>query len=179
MFVMTLLALTLAADPACTPQRPVASLATRASKYDSTMAKVGAATVKVCYSRPLMKGRTIFGSEMVPYGKLWRTGANEPTIIHTTAPIMVAGVRLEAGSYSFYTVPQQRAPWEIVLNRSISQWGIEGGYEAVKGQEVGRGKAPSMSMPTPVEMFTITAAPTSLTLSWEKTMVMVPVTAAK
>ncbi len=179
MMMTTLLALTLAADPACVPQRPAASVATRASKYDSTMARVGAATVKVCYSRPLMKGRTIFGSAMVPFGKLWRTGANEPTIIHTTAPIMVAGVRLEAGSYSFYTVPRQGAPWDIVLNRSISQWGIEGGYDAVKAQEVGRGKAPSMSMPTPVEMFTITAAPTSLTLSWEKTMVMVPLSAPK
>ncbi|MBK6495187.1 MAG: DUF2911 domain-containing protein [Gemmatimonadetes bacterium] len=134
--------------------------------------------MKVCYGRPLVKGRTIFGSELVPYGKLWRTGANEPTIIHTTGPITVAGVRLEAGSYSLYTVPMAGASWDVVINRSISQWGIESAYEGVKAQEVGRGKAPTMPMPL-VEALTISAAPTSLNLSWEKVMVMIPMAAAK
>ena len=179
MLMLSLLALTLAADPVCTPQRPAASVATRASKYDSTSTKVGTAVVKVCYGRPLVKGRTIFGSELVPYGKLWRTGANEPTIIHTTGPITVAGVRLEAGSYSLYTVPMAGSLWDVVLNRSVSQWGIESAYDGVKAQEVGRGKAPTMPMSPPVEAFTISAAPTSLNLSWEKVMVMIPMAAAK
>ncbi len=179
MLLMTLLSLTLAADPTCTPQRPMASVLTRASKYDSTSTTVGAAQVTICYGRPLMNGRTIFGSSMVPYGKLWRTGANEPTIIHTTAPIMVAGIRLAAGSYSLYTIPKAGDAWEIIINRSITQWGHEGSYEAVSAQELGRGKAPSTSLADPVEMFTIVASPSAFTLSWERTKVVIPVGSAK
>jgi hypothetical protein len=70
------------------------------------------------------------------------------------------------------------ASWDVVINRSISQWGIESAYEGVKAQEVGRGKAPTMPMPL-VEALTISAAPTSLNLSWEKVMVMIPMAAAK
>lgn len=175
MLLMTLLSLSLAADPTCTPQRPMASVATRASKYDSTATTVGTAQVKICYGRPMMNGRTVFGSGLVPYGKLWRTGANEPTIIHTTAPIMVAGMRLEAGSYSLYTVPKDGDAWEIIINRSITQWGHEGSYEPVKAQELGRGKAPSSSLSDSVEAFTIVASPTAFTLSWERTKVAIPV----
>ena len=69
--------------------------------------------------------------------------------------------------------------WDVVLNRSVSQWGIESAYDGVKAQEVGRGKAPTMPMSPPVEAFTISAAPTSLNLSWEKVMVMIPMAAAK
>ncbi len=180
---LTLLTLLLAApgaDPVCTPQRPAETVATRVSKYDSVTTKVGTATVKVCYSRPLVNKRAIFGSELVPWGKLWRTGANEPTIIHTTGPIVLAGVPLAAGSYSFYTVPKEKSPWEVVLNRSITQWGIESAYDAVKAQEISpRGSATTSAMPQPVEAFTISFMTGMMHLAWDKTMVNLSLTAGK
>ncbi len=180
---LTLLTLLLAAPgaiPTCTPQRPAETVATRVSKYDSVSTTVGTATVKVCYSRPLVNKRTIFGSELVPWNKLWRTGANEPTIIHTTGPIVLGGVPLATGSYSFYTVPKEKAPWEIVLNRSITQWGIESAYDAVKAKEVSpRGSATTMVLTQPNEVFTIFFAAGEMNLVWEKTIVTIPLTPGK
>jgi len=90
-------------------------LATRQSPLDSLSFTVGKAEVKVCYGRPSLRGRKMIGGEAVPYGKLWRTGSNEPTMIHTTGPITVAGVALAPGSYSLYTIPGPKE-FEVILN---------------------------------------------------------------
>lgn len=171
--LLTLLTL-LAADPACAPTRPAAALKTAPSPYDSTMATVGAAKVKICYSRPSLKGRTAIGGTLAPFGKVWRTGANEPTIIHTTAPITVGGVTLAAGSYSIYSIPGA-ASWTVMLNKGTTQWGTQ--YDAA--QDVGRATAAPKALAAPVEQFTIALSASALTLSWEKTSVTLPVAAAK
>jgi hypothetical protein len=156
----------------------------RGSPLDSLSFKVGSSDVKVCYGRPSAKGRTMIGGEAVPFGKLWRTGANEPTMIHTTGPLVIAGVAVPAGSYSLYTVPGAKS-WQVIVNKSITQWGHEGRYTPeVKAQEVGTGTVNSEATTAPVEQFTITSAPgaggaTNLVLSWEKTKVSIPVTAGK
>lgn len=171
-------------EPACITTASKVSLAKRASPLDSTSFKVGAATVKICYGRPSARGRTMIGGYNVPFGKLWRTGANEPTMIHLTgAPIVLAGVRLEPGTYSLYTIPGE-AEWVIVVNRSIEQWGDEGSYEPVKGMEVGRGKVKSQTLNEHIEQFTIRTEPgkgygASLILEWEKMRIAVPVETAK
>ena len=150
-------------------------LATRKSPLDSVSFNVGSTSVKVCYGRPSLRGRHMVGGEAVPFGKLWRTGANEPTMIHTTGPLKIAGVSVPAGSYSLYTVPGA-SEWEVIVNRSITQWGEEHNYtDAVKAQEVGRGKVKSESLKDPVEMFTITSESGALVLSWETTRVKIPV----
>lgn len=164
----------------CVPQRPD-NLAARTSPYDSVMVMVGNRHSMLCYGRPSARGRAIFG-ELVPFGKLWRTGANEPTIIHLPFAASIAGVSVAPGSYSIYTVPGQ-SEWEVVINRSISQWGHEGSYtDALKAQEVGRGKVKSEAVAAPVEVFTIRAESagantTNLLLEWEKTRVRIPVVA--
>ena len=179
MLMLSLLALTLAADPVCTPQRPAASVATRASKYDSTSTKVGTAVVKVCYSRPLVKGRTIFGSELVPYGKLWRTGANEPTTLHLDRVVRAGDLVLRAGSYSIYTVPGERE-WTIILNRATRQWGIESDYTPdVAAQEVGRFLVRARPLHTQVERLTFRSEPSAtaavdLVLEWQGTEIRLP-----
>lgn len=156
----------------------------RGSPLDSLSFKVGSADVKVCYGRPSAKGRTMIGGEAVPFGKLWRTGANEPTMIHTTGPLVIAGVAVPAGSYSLYTVPGQKT-WSVIVNKSITQWGHEGRYTPeVKAQEVGTGTVPSEALTSPVEQFTITSQPgtrgsTELVLTWEKTKVVIPVAVGK
>lgn len=153
----------------------------RASAYDSTTVRVDGAEVKVCYGRPSARGRTMIGGDAVPYGRLWRTGANEPTILHTPAPVEVAGIPLEPGSYSLYTIPGE-TEWTVILNRSTSQWGVEGQYnEEVQAQEVARATVPSERTTDHVETFTIRSEPArngaDLLLEWEHARVRIPVIA--
>lgn len=181
--VAALVALPLPDDPGCITSASAASLAKRASPLDSVSFNVGGSQVKICYGRPSARGRTMIGGSNVPLGKLWRTGANEPTMIHLTGPVMLAGVKLTPGTYSIYTVPGE-TEWEIILNRSTEQWGDEGSYNAaVKKQEVGRGKGKVMKADQHVEQFTIRPESkggwTVLVLEWEKTRVAVPLEAAK
>lgn len=156
----------------------------RASPLDSISFTVGTAQVKLCYGRPSAKGRTMIGGASIPFGKLWRTGANEPTMIHTTGPIVVGGVAVPAGSYSLYTIPDP-ATWHVILNRSISQWGHESSYtDEVKQQEVGHGSATSSALAEPVEMLTFrtesgSGGAVNLLLEWEKTRVTIPITAGQ
>jgi hypothetical protein len=175
--LLTLTTATPVMDPGCTPQRPADQVATRVSKYDSLSTTVGAAKITICYSRPLVNGRTIFGSELVPWDKLWRTGANEPTIIHTTGMIQVAGIMLDAGSYSLYTVPHANGEWDLVINRSITQWGHESTYPSVESQELARAKVRATALPQSVEALTMTFSNGNLLIDWEKTRVAIPVTA--
>jgi hypothetical protein len=169
-----------AQELACTPQRPTAN---RSSIYDSTTIVIGGKRALLCYGRPAARGRTMIGGAAVPYGKLWRTGANEPTTLHIPFPATVAGVKVDPGSYSIYTIPGEKA-WQVIVNRSTSQWGHEGRYTPeVKAQEVGHGTVPSSRLKDPVEVFTITSKPTAagadLVLEWEHTRVAIPVRAAK
>ncbi len=169
------------ADTAC-PHRNV-PLEGRKSPLDSLTFSVAGKQVKVCYGRPSSRGRVMLGGENVPYGKVWRTGANEPTIIFTSTPLKVAGLSVAPGAYSLYTVPGARE-WEIIVNRSTSQWGEESNYtDKVKAQEVGRAKVKTETVSKPVETFTISAEPspgkaTALVLEWEKTRVKIPVAGA-
>jgi Protein of unknown function (DUF2911) len=167
---------------AACPSRNV-PLEGRKSPLDSLTFKVGNQPLKVCYGRPSSRGRVMLGGKDIPYGKLWRTGANEPTIFFTPIPLKVAGIAVPPGTYSLYTVPG-RTEWEVIVNRSISQWGEEGNYTAqVKAQELSRAKVKSESVTSPIETFTIRAEPdgsnANLVLEWEKTRVKIPVQAAK
>jgi DUF2911 family protein len=168
-------------DTAC-PHRNV-PLEGRKSPLDSLTFTVARQPVKLCYGRPSSRGRVMLGGERVPYGKLWRTGANEPTVFYAPIPLTVAGLRVDPGVYSLYTVPGAKE-WEVIVNRSVSQWGHENEYtDQVKSQEVGRAKVKTETNSTPVETFTIRAEPagdgTTLALEWEKTRVKIPVKAAK
>ena len=83
-------------------------------KYESTY-------IKVTYSRPHKKGRTIFG-DLVPYGKVWRTGANEATEITLTKDVGINGKRLKAGTYTIFTIPEKDS-WKVMFNSDLGQWG--------------------------------------------------------
>src|SRR5271170_7709474 len=85
-------------------------------------------TITVEYSSPRMKGRKIFG-DLVPYGDVWRTGANEATTFVTTANVTVGGKSVPAGSYTIFTVPKQ-SNWTLIVNKKTGEWGIPYKYEA-------------------------------------------------
>ena len=89
---------------------------------------------QLCYGAPSANGREIMGG-LVPFGEPWRAGANEPTIIHLTAPASIGGVALEPGTYSLYAVPGE-SEWTVFINETWERWGIP--IDAgVRSQEVG------------------------------------------
>jgi hypothetical protein len=153
----------------------------RASPYDSTAVAVNGQQLLVCYGRPAARDRQIFGG-LVPYGRLWRTGANEPTILHLPFAAEIAGLRVEPGSYSLYSVPDQDS-WTLIINRSTAQWGHESSYTAeIEAQEVGRATVPVERLDQHVESFTIRGEPTGdgadLLMEWERTRARIPVRVA-
>jgi hypothetical protein len=169
-----------AADTACQVLAPKdVPVEGRKSPLDSLTFRVAEQPVKLCYGRPSSRGRTMLGGAAVPYGKLWRTGANEPTIFFTPVALRVGGIEVPAGAYSLYTVPQA-GEWEIIVNRSIKQWGEESNYTpAVQAQEVGRAKVKAEIVKQPIETFTVrtegAGSGATLVLEWEKTRVRIPV----
>lgn len=134
---------------------------------------------KLCYGRPSLRDRPMIGSGAVPFGRLWRTGANEPTTLHLDVPARLGNVDLSAGSYSIYTVPDPAA-WEVVVNRSIRQWGLESEYtDEIRAQEVGRFSVPVEVLELPVETLTIRPVPAAtgdvdLMLEWQTTRLRLP-----
>jgi hypothetical protein len=91
------------------------------SPRDSATAKIGKATISINYGSPSVKGRKIWG-DLVPYDKVWRTGANEATTFKTDQNIQVEGKTLPAGKYSFFAIPGEKS-WTIIFNKIANQWG--------------------------------------------------------
>ena len=136
----------------------------------------GMGTVEIIYSRPNAKGRKVYG-DLVPYNKLWRTGANAATKITFTDAVEAGGKKIDTGTYVLYTIPGFDM-WEIILNKGVSNWGIDGYKE---GQDVIRFKVVPQKMRPNYETFTMEFAnikPEScdLQIMWEKTVVTIPVT---
>jgi len=90
--------------------------------------KIGAATVKISYSSPAVKGRPVLNG-LIPYGKAWRAGANEATILETDKDVKVEGKPLPAGKYSLFVIAGEKE-WNIILNSETGQWGIKRSGEA-------------------------------------------------
>jgi len=143
------------------------------SPADTVRASVAGAAVAVRYSRPSMRGRVIFGN-VVPWNKVWRTGANEATVLETSAELSVAGTKVPAGKYSLWTIPGP-AGWKLVINRNTGQWGTD--YDAQ--YDLARLDMKVEPLRQPVEQFTIAIEPIGkggvLKLEWEKTRASVPV----
>lgn len=158
----------------------------RPSPMGSVSFTLGRAKVKICYGRPASRGRRMLGGSRVPFGKLWRTGANEPTTIISTGALDIAGIPVPVGRSSLYTVPGPET-WEIILNRSTSQWGIESEYtDSVRAQELGRAILRSEHVAPPLERLTFFVEPEAngksdameLVLRWEGIQVRIPVAPA-
>jgi len=166
------------------PHREGSDPSARPSPLDSVMFTVAGRDVKVCYGRPSARGRTMIGGDLVPYGEVWRTGANETTKLMSSTALRVGGIDVPAGMYALYTVPGE-SEWQIIVNRAHEQWGAERTYtEEVKAQELGRTAVKAEHVEDHIETFTIRAEPqangtASLVLEWEHTRVRVPITARK
>ena len=143
------------------------------SPRDSVVAHGVGAAVSVAYGRPSMRGRQVMGG-IVPYGQVWRTGANEATRFVTDRDLWFGDVRIPAGTYSLWTVPGPER-WEIVFNRQSGQWGTQ--HDPADDFA----RVPATARPAqgpPVEQFTIRIVPLceggALELSWDRVVVEAP-----
>src|SRR5690606_33911144 len=93
----------------------------RVSPLDSVKLSKESLEVEIIYSRPFLKGRE-FGKDIVPFGKLWRTGANEATIFYANSDVLIEGNQLSAGKYSLYTIPGEKET-VVIFNKDWNQWG--------------------------------------------------------
>ncbi len=137
----------------------------------------GIGSVELTYSRPSIKGRSIYG-DLVPYNKLWRTGANAATRLYFSEPIEIGSKKLDSGTYVLYSIPGIDS-WEVILNKGLENWGIDG-YKQT--QDVVRFKIEPMRMKKKLETFTmdfsdITPETCSLNIKWEKTSISIPLVA--
>ncbi len=131
--------------------------------------------ITVDYSRPSLKGRKAVGGQLVPYGQVWRTGANEATALTTEADLNVGGVNVPAGKYTLYTLPSE-GTWKLIMSKQTGQWGTI--YN--EDQDLARVDMQKTALEQPVEQFTISFEKTgddsaNLVLQWENTQVSVPV----
>jgi hypothetical protein len=165
-------------DMSCLHRGTTAEAAERPSPLDSVMFALDGNDIKICYSRPSARGRTMIGGDAVPFGEMWRTGANEVTLLRTSVAVTLAGIEVPAGTYSIYTVPGE-SEWEVVVNGSYSQWGHTRTYtDEVRAQEIGRGRVPSEQTEDHVETFTIRAesgTDSQVVFEWERTRVRIPI----
>ena len=132
--------------------------------------------VTIDYSRPFLKGRKL-GTDLAPYGKVWRTGANEATTFTTAIALDIGGAKVPAGTYTLYTLPSE-GTWKLIINKQTGQWGTEYHQE----QDLARVDMKKQEIVVPVEQFTISLDQDSndsadLVLEWEKTRVFVTIRA--
>jgi hypothetical protein len=157
------------------PAQPAAARPAPASPRDTARATVGGAQVMVDYGRPYKKGRTIFGANgLVPYGQVWRTGANAATTLVTSADLTIGGTRVPQGTYTLYTIPAADG-WQLVVNRQTGQWGTD--YD--QGRDLARIPMRVSTVASPVEQFTIAVEPAALVMRWDTVQASVPIAAAR
>lgn len=147
-----------------------------ASTTTSVKQDFALSAIDLSYSRPAVKGRTIFG-DLVPYGKVWRTGANNATTITFGEDVKIGGTTVKAGKYGFLTIPEQNQ-WTLILTK---QTDVTGPAAYKQDQDVVRFTAQSNTLPFSVENFTmmfgnITSSTCELWVMWDKTMVSMPIT---
>lgn len=145
----------------------------RVSPLAAVRIELPGGAAKVCYGQPSLRGREMLGG-VLPNGQLWRLGANEPTTLHVNRLVRLGDLVLAPGSYSLYAVPGGRE-WEIRINRSIRQWGLESEYtDAVQELEVGRLRVPASRLDAKVETMTFRFEPSAigavdLVFEWQNT----------
>ena len=143
------------------------------SPRDTLRTSIAGASFTVTYSRPMRRGRAVFGG-MVPWGEVWRTGANEATHLHTDKDLVIGGVAVPAGSYTLWTIPRPEG-WTLIINKQTGQWGTV--YDPAK--DLARVEMQQDTAATSEEQFTISLEPKDagavLRLKWDDREAWVPI----
>lgn len=143
---------------------------------------IGTTQVTVTYGRPSVRGRAVFGPDttaLVPYGQVWRLGANEATVATFSRDVRVAGQPLAAGTYAVFAVPTAGA-WTVVFNRTAEQWGA---FKYDEGEDALRVTATPEALAEPVETFEIgfdgvTGTSAEIVFAWDRVRVPVRIETA-
>ena len=150
----------------------------RVSPHETHTFTVDGATITITYGRPSTRGRKIFGA-LVPYNVVWMPGADEATIFQTTAPLQFGDFKLQAGSYSLYTMPSEKQ-WQLIINKRTGQ------FHTVYPSQDDLLKLPmtAETLPATVEQLTIAAVPRAqgggaIQLEWDTTRFSVPFTVSR
>ncbi len=146
------------------------------SPQETITYKSGNLSAEATYCRPSKKGREVFGG-LVPFGEVWRTGANEATTFTTNKKIKFGNESLEAGTYSLWTIPQE-TQWTVILNSEVPGWGV--GFEGIALRnpifDVLKVNVAAVDFPDETEQFTMAFEyNVNLTFTWDKTKVNVPI----
>ena len=152
-------------------------LADRPSPYDSASSLVGGTALKVCYGRPSLRGRPMIGG-VLPYGSVWRLGANEPTTLHIPFSGHVAGVAVDPGAYSLY-VDLEESEWTVHVNSNTARWGVPID-EAVMADDIGTGAVPVEFNGETVEILTIwfeavDDSNVNMVVDWQNSRIRIPI----
>ncbi len=150
------------------------------SPEDTLVFEDGTLQLRVFYNRPFKKGRVVFGG-LVPYGEVWRTGANEATTFETNQDLTIAGKKLRKGKYTLWTVPRTDS-WTVIFNSEYGQWGIGPDGKANRNAErdVLSVEVLALQSEREFEQFTISFEKVGgdeleMVLLWDKTVVAVPI----
>ncbi|MCU1285788.1 MAG: hypothetical protein JWO13_2138 [Acidobacteriales bacterium] len=147
----------------------------RPSPAATIIATLNGKTISIAYSQPSMRGRKIMG-ELVPYDKVWRTGANDATTLKTETDLNIGGTNVPAGTYTLYSLPSA-GTWKLIINKQTGQWGTEYHPE----QDLARVDMKKESLSSPVETFVINfepkTNPKAIVMQWENTKLSVPISA--
>lgn len=132
--------------------------------------------IEVNYCRPYKKEREIFG-KLVPYGEVWRTGANEATKITFNKKVIIEGEEIPAGTYTLWTIPE-KSQWTVIINSDVVDWGVGWDGEANRDPEndVAKFNVPVYDLEESVEQFTIDFEyKVNMTMAWDQTKVSIPI----
>src|SRR5580658_1205310 len=135
----------------------------------------GLSAIELSYSRPGIKGRKIFG-DLVPFGKVWRTGANQATTITFGDPVTIGGTTIPAGKYGLLTIPDANE-WTVIITHQLD---VTNPAAYKPDQDIVRVKATPQTLPFSVETFTmifgdVTSSTTNLQLLWDNTFLQIPI----
>jgi hypothetical protein len=155
----------------------------RLSPKDTVEFKLNDLKLKVFYNRPSKKGREVFGG-LVPYGQVWRTGANEATTFTTNQDLKIMGFLVPKGDYTLWTVPNDSS-WKVMFNTKEYPWGVDKEMKPMwdPNYDLLEIDIPVEKLESVVEQFTISFDNTTdklkLTLAWDQTKISVPLTVIK
>jgi len=140
-----------------------------------TSAVIGGKKIEIKYSSPRVRGRKIMGG-LVPFGQVWRTGADSATTMSTQADLQIGTLKAPKGNYTVYTIPTP-AEWTLIVSKELGQWGTD--YHP--NLDLGRAKMSVKTLDRPVENFKIEILPAggsggTLVMTWEKTQASIPIT---
>lgn len=150
----------------------------RLSPKDTVEFRLNDLELEVFYNRPSKRERVIFGG-LVPFNKIWRTGANEATTFKTNQALKIGNDSLAAGKYTLWTIPNKDS-WQVIFNSKQYPWGVNDAMEAMREDvfDVINIKVPVENIPNSVEQFTIafdnSTDNLSLTMAWDKVKIVIP-----